>query len=137
MAAAIADKYDLDATVLEPSEEEAARASERGLHVVLGTIEELEPADKYDVVLLCQTVDHLLDIRGALRVLRASLNEGGLFFMDVVLNGPLKIDHPFDLSEDACLLYLETAGFEVLTSGPAEDGGHHYFICGGKCWRPQ
>lgn len=137
VAAAISYAFDLDATVLEPSRAEAERAAERGLRVIHGTIEDLEPADKYDVILLCQTIDHLIDIRGALRTLRHMLNEGGLFFVDVVLNGPVKIDHPYDLSEECVLHYLAMSGFNVLTSGPAGDGLHHNFICGGSCWHPQ
>ncbi len=138
VAEAVARQFDLDATVLEPSEAEAARAEARGLNVIRLPIEYLEPTcGKYDVVLLCQTIDHLLDIRAALETIKAMMNDGGLFFLDVVLNGPVKIDHPYDLDECAVLFYLATAGFEVLTSGPAGDGLHHYFVCGWQCSPPQ
>lgn len=133
VAEIVANWFDLDATVLEPSEDEAQRAEGRGLNVIRGTIEDLGPmCDKFDVILLCQTVDHLTDIAGSLKTMRAMLMDGGIFYVDVVTNGPVKIDHPYDLDECAMLFFLARAGFEIVHSSDSGDGVHRRFVCRGS-----
>ena len=130
VAELVARKYDLEGTVLEPSEREAARAEYRGLHVIRSTIESHEPADRYDVILLCQTIDHLLDISGALKTIRAMLNPGGRFFVDAVWNTPIKLDHPFYLDDMTAPEYLKRAGFEVLKEYKGPKRQRLNYVCG-------
>ena len=96
--------------MLEPSEMEADRAEKRGIRVIRSTIEALEPDERFDVVLLCQTIDHLLDVAGSLRKIRGLLNEGGRFFVDAVWNTPIKVDHCFYLDELTAPEYLRRSG---------------------------
>lgn len=129
VAARMAKQFDLDCTVLEPSEAEAKRAANRGLVARLGTIEDLEPnGERFDVILLCQTVDHLMDISGSLRTIRALLDDDGVFFVDIVENGPVKVDHPYYLTQHTMADYLRRTGFRVLLSAPDEDGLHYNFV---------
>ena len=122
--------------VLEPAAPEADAAEARGLAVLRGTLEEMpvsgtdEPLlGTFDVVLLCQTVDHLLDVSGSLRKLRGMLKPGGLLFMDFVHDGPLKIDHPYYLDWGTALLFMKQAGFQPIRTTPDVDGLHVNFVC--------
>lgn len=125
----MAKDHELDCTVLEPSVVEGKDAMDRGFTVLQGVIEDLEPlCDLFDVVLLCQTVDHLTDISGSLRTIRAMLADDGLFFVDIVENGPVKVDHPYYLSRTTMADYLRRTGFRVVFSGADGDDLHYNFV---------
>ena len=130
VADTLAAEFGLQATVLEPSIPEAQRAAGKGLEVILGGLEDYEGDDRqWDVVLLCQTVDHLVDISEGLTVIRHITREGGVFFVDFVQNCPFKVDHPFYLDTKTMEEYLDKAGFEVLKRRPSPDGVHVDLIC--------
>jgi hypothetical protein len=118
-------RFGLEATVLEPSNTERALAAKRGLKTLNATVEGFSP-NCWDLVLLCQTVDHLLDIAGALKTLRRAVSSRGLFYMDACCmdlwlerstpEEVVKVDHPFYLYQNRCHaeMYLGRAGFEVV-----------------------
>jgi 2-polyprenyl-3-methyl-5-hydroxy-6-metoxy-1,4-benzoquinol methylase len=121
----LAKAYNLDATVVEPSAGEAGRAHDKGLAVAQVPLEEYDAGgNHYDLVLLCQTVDHLLDIAGDLARIRQWVAPGGLFFVDFVEDGPIKIDHPYYLSRKTMAKYLSQAGLTVKAEEKSEDGLH-------------
>lgn len=124
VAERLAKDYQFVATVLEPHGAESRRARDRGLVVATATMEEFDPLVKYDLITLCQTVDHLLDIRGALAKIWLWLQRDGLFFVDFVEDGPIKIDHPYYLTRKTMLRYLEEAGFRTVYMEPSGDGLH-------------
>ena len=133
-------RFGLKGTVLEPSDAERALAAKRGLKTMAGTIEGFSRNGRcWDVVLMCQTVDHLLDIAGALRKLRRAVSSRGFYYMDVacfdlLIERPwvagtamrvqpekvVKVDHPYYLSRDHAERYLAKAGFRVIgrSKGP-------------------
>jgi len=126
VAKRLAQDYNLDATVVEPSAIEANAARDRGLNVANMRLEDYEAnGNHYDLVLLCRSVDHLLDIKGALKRIRRWLAPGGLFFVDYVHDCAIKIDHPFHLSEPTMRRFLGTAGFRVKAVGGKQVKGHH------------
>jgi hypothetical protein len=113
--------YDLDATVVEASTAEASRAVDKGLAVANVRLQDYEAGPHvYDLILLCRTVDHLLDIKADLARIRTWLAPKGLFFVDFVHKTPPKIDHPYILSVDTMRRYLEGAGFVVKCMGSLE-----------------
>ena len=123
--------YDLDATVIEPSAAEAERARGRGLAVAqLTAAEYANGGNRYDLITLCQTVDHLLDIKGDLKRIAGWLKPEGLFFVDFVENGPIKIDHPYYLTRVTMAEYLKRTGFTVILMDPAPDGLHVNVLAG-------
>ena len=47
-----------------------------------GFIEEVDLGDRqFQIVLMCQAIDHLLDIKGALEAVRRLIAADGLFFV--------------------------------------------------------
>ena len=125
----LAHDFDLDATVVEASVPEANRARDKGLSVANVRLQDYANGHvKYDLILLCRTVDHLLDIAGDLRRIRGWLAPKGLFFVDFVTKTPPKIDHPYMLSKDTMRRYLEGAGFRVRALGYS-DARHTNMLC--------
>jgi hypothetical protein len=120
-----------DAAVLDPAPAELERAD--GLLRFPGTIEDFDPQGRtWDLVTLCQTADHLLDLMGSLRKIRGLLSEEGLFWSDIVdfdKTQEVKIDHPFNLTERTYRAFLERAGFSLLQINYAPDGVHIGFLC--------
>jgi 2-polyprenyl-3-methyl-5-hydroxy-6-metoxy-1,4-benzoquinol methylase len=146
VAEGLAKEFGLVATVVEPSLAEADRARFRGLSVEQVRLEDYSPnGTRYDLVILCRTVDHLLDIKTELTRIRSWLATGGLFFLDfvgsnqrpVIKAGRLiinekpetKIDHPFYLTSKTMRRYLEQAGFRVEAVSPSADWRHIKMLC--------
>jgi SAM-dependent methyltransferase len=141
VAEMVARYFGLEATVLDPAPHEAERAAARGLEAIVTTIEEYEPdASSFDVVLLCQTIDHLLDVAGSLAKLRAIVTDDGVLFVDIVdfrvpmrqtgrIAEALKIDHPYSLTPATAEAFLARGGFEPLRTDAAADGLHIRYVC--------
>lgn len=127
----LAYAFDLDATVVEPSAEEADSARRRGLAVAQVPLEDYDAGgNHYDLVTLCQTVDHLLDIKRDLARVRDWVAPAGKFFVDFVEHGPVKIDHPYYLTKQTIKRYLTGAGFRLEAIEPAGDDLHVNVLCG-------
>lgn len=129
------------AKVVDPSADELEEAKKRGLETIEGFIEEINiEGEKFDLILLCQTIDHLLDIRKTLLTIRDCLKEAGFFFVDIVdfraaylrnrrVEEAIKIDHPYYLTQDSVEAYLKQAGFQIVTKGFAADYLHITYLC--------
>ncbi|MEZ4589033.1 MAG: class I SAM-dependent methyltransferase [Gemmatimonadales bacterium] len=134
-------RFEMTGLVLDPSPQELEQAAGHGLETVAGLVEEYEPgSDRFDLILLCQTIDHLLDIRGTLRKIRSLLRAGGLFYVDIVdfragylrngsVEAAVKVDHPFYLTEWTAEAFLARAGFEVVRKDYAADHLHVGYLC--------
>ncbi len=140
IAHALAHRFGLSATVLDPAPLETAEASELGIETIEGLVEAVDLGDRrFDVVLLCQTVDHLLDIAGTLRRVHGLMASAGLLFVDIVdfraaylrnwsIEGAVKIDHPYYLTESTMVAYLRQAGFDVVRTDFAADHLHVSYV---------
>jgi len=94
---------------------------------------------QFDMVMLCQTVDHLLDVTGTLRRVRELLTPQGLLFVDIVdfraaylrnwsVEEAVKIDHPYYLTEATATAFLKRAGFDIVRADYAADHLHVSYI---------
>lgn len=140
VAHAFARQFGLRGTVVDPAPLETAAAQALGLETVEGLIERIDLGSRrFDVVALCQTVDHLLDVSGTLSRIRELLNPKGILFIDIVdfragylrnrsVEAAIKIDHPYYLTEATMTAYLGRAGFEVMRSDYAADHLHVSYV---------
>jgi len=139
VAAAVRDAFGARATVLDPAPDELAVAAANGMETVAGFAEDFDPgARRWDLVLLCQTIDHLLDVRATLASLRRLTSDDGHAFVDVLdlmiaarkegsIEGAVKIDHPYSLTRESALAFFEHAGFAPLSERLSPDG-HWGFV---------
>lgn len=141
VAHAFCTRFALQGTVIDPSPLELEEARRLGLKTITGIVEDYDAgSERFDLVVMCQTVDHLLDIAGALKAIRGLLNPQGLFFVDIVdfraaylrqwsVEEGVKIDHPYSLTESTMETYLKRAGFEILRVDYAADHLHVSYVC--------
>lgn len=141
VASDLSVRFGLTAAVLDPSPLEITEAKRLGLETIMGFVEEFDPAGRrFDVVLLCQTIDHLLDVTNSLEAIRRLITPTGLLFVDIVdfraaylrhwsVEQAVKIDHPYYLTEITASAHLRRAGFEVLHSSYAADHLHVAYVC--------
>jgi len=141
VAAHLARELGLTATVVDPAPLEVAEARRLGLETMTGLVEQYDfGARIFDVVIVCQTVDHLLDVAGTLGRIRGLLAPQGLLFIDIVdfqaaylrnwsVEDAVKIDHPYYLTQPTMMAFLRRAGFGVLRSEHAADHLHVGYVC--------
>jgi 2-polyprenyl-3-methyl-5-hydroxy-6-metoxy-1,4-benzoquinol methylase len=141
VARVLADEFQLRGTVIDPAPPELARAKAYGLETITGLVEAHDFGDRqFDLIVLCQTVDHLLDAAGTLGRIRALLSPGGFFFVDIVdlraaylrnwsVEEAIKIDHPYYLTAPVMRAYLQRAGLTVLRTDYAADHLHVGYVC--------
>jgi SAM-dependent methyltransferase len=137
----LSERFGLSGTLIDPAPLELAQAGRLGLETIAGLVEQHEfGARTFDVVTICQTVDHLLDVAGTLERVRQLLAPGGLLFLDIVdfraaylrgwsVEDAVKIDHPYYLTQDTMAAYLRRAGFDVVRSDYAADHLHVSYVC--------
>ena len=122
------------ATILDPAPDELAVAESLGLEVMAGFIEDAELGERvFDLVLICRTIDHLLDVRASLAAVRDVLAPDGFLFVDILefrrqvislgsIEQVAKIDHPFYFTRASALSLFETAGFAPVAERASTTG---------------
>jgi ubiquinone/menaquinone biosynthesis C-methylase UbiE len=136
-----AERFGYRGVVLDPSEDELREAKAHGLETIQGFFETANFEGKqFDLILLCQTIDHLLDIALTLEKVRACTKPNGFFFVDIVdfraaylrhwrVAEALKVDHPYYLTESTAEAFLRRSGFAILRKGYAHDHLHVSYLC--------
>src|SRR6185503_462397 len=136
-----AREFALDAVVIDPAPLEVDEARGLGLETITGLVQRHDfVSRRFDVVIICQTVDHLLDITSVLGRVRDLLDQRGILFVDIVdfraaclrnwsVEDAVKIDHPYYLTQDTMTALLRRAGFDVLRVDYAADHLHVGYVC--------
>jgi SAM-dependent methyltransferase len=134
--------FGLSGTLIDPAPAEVEQAQSFGLETITGLVEHHQfDGRQFDLVLICQTVDHLLDVAGTLKRVRQLMTPHGRLFIDIVdfraaylrnwsVEDATKIDHPYYLTEVTIGAFLRRAGFDVLRSDYAADHLHISYLCG-------
>jgi SAM-dependent methyltransferase len=126
VARAFVDHFGFMATVLDPAPTEIDATESLGLKGIVGSIEDWETKEEFDLILLCRTVEHLYDLKKALTKIRKLLKPNGYFYCDIAdfpeicrREGPpqatTKIDHVFWLSQETVIPIFNSLGFELIT----------------------
>lgn len=141
VSVAFAKRFQLRPTVLDPAPDEIREAEKFGIRTITALLENWEPGEeKFDVVGMFQTVDHLLDVATSLEILRRVIAPDGLFLIDIVdfraaylknhsIEAATKIDHPFSLTEETMEAFLARYGFEVLRKSYSRDDHLVCYAC--------
>ncbi len=130
-SAAIRDAFGFYSnTVIDPSGESGSATNFEDYHATNGMS---------DLILICQTVDHLLDLRGSLEKVHRLLSQDGLLYIDVAdfyqyalinkrARAAFKVDHPYYLTDRTMSLALESCGFRIIQRDYSM-GYHVGFLC--------
>jgi 2-polyprenyl-3-methyl-5-hydroxy-6-metoxy-1,4-benzoquinol methylase len=139
VASAVSAAFGSKATVLDPAPAELEVAARAGMETIAGFAEDFEPGGRiWDLVLLCQTIDHLLDVSATVSSLARMVARDGHAFVDVLdvlliarregsVEGAVKIDHPYYLTAATARAYFDQAGLEVAAERLSDDG-HRGFV---------
>jgi len=139
VSAAVREAFGSEATVLDPAPAELEVAAAAGMETIAGFAEDYDPGERrWDLVLLCQTIDHLLDVRGTLESMRRMTADDGHAFVDVLdlliaarkkgTEGAAKIDHPYYLTHDTALAFLQSVGYEAVAERLSHDGHWGFLV---------
>jgi len=133
-------KFNLEGTVLDSAPLEIDKAKQFGFKTITKMLSEIreEQQHKYDIIIMCQTIDHLLDIAADLHKTREMISDHGLFFVDILdfravylqensIQKSVKLDHPFYLTEHTIEAYLKKSGFKILRSEHVKN--HVGYLC--------
>ena len=127
IAEGLKNQFDMKGLVLDPSPDELREAERKGLETHASFLEDFDPGDKkFSLIVMCQTIDHLLDISTSLKKVYDILAKDGLFFVDILdfrgcinrygnIEQAIKIDHPYYLSELTMEAYFRKFGFEIVS----------------------
>jgi SAM-dependent methyltransferase len=148
VASVLAARCNARATVLDPSPDELAVARATGMETIAGLVEDFDPGERsWDLVLLCQTIDHLLDVRGTLAALRRMTAAGGRAFVDIVdvdvlmgrtgdIEGAVKIDHPYYLTRSTAAALFALTGLTIVAERLTDDGHRGFVLARGPAGEP-
>jgi len=127
------ERFGVESSVLDPAGRETDEALRNGLPIIRGTAESFDPDGyRWGIILVCQTIDHLLDPMGVLKKLHGCLADDGLLFVDILdfdKTREIKIDHPYNFTEKTMALFLSKAGYREIARERAPDGVHVRFLC--------
>ncbi|MFN3324258.1 MAG: class I SAM-dependent methyltransferase [Bryobacteraceae bacterium] len=130
IALALRNHFQMSAMVIDPAAKEIEAARAVGLKAVVGSIETWGTDDKFDLILLCRSIEHLSDLTYSLRKIHALLEPGGLFYCDILdfiglvrVTGPAetvtKVDHCFWLTQESAPAIFRSVGFEIVSCNMA------------------
>ncbi len=148
VAGVLAARLNARATVLDPSPDELAVAQAAGMETIAGLVEDFDPGKRrWHLVLLCQTIDHLLDVRGTLTAIRRMTAKRGRVFVDIVdvdvllrrksgIEQVVKIDHPYYLSRPTAMAVFALTGFTIVAERLSDDGHRGFVLAPGPCAEP-
>lgn len=148
VAGVLAESMNAQASVLDPAADELAIAHAAGMETIAGLAEDFDPGERcWDLVLLCQTIDHLLDVRRTLAALRRMTAPGGHAFVDILDIGVMvprtgsiervvKIDHPYYLTRPTAVAFFALAGYTIVAERLSADGHRGFVLAPGTCSEP-
>lgn len=148
VAKVLADRVNAQVTVLDPAPDELAVAQAAGMETVAGFVEDFDPERRtWDLVLLCQTIDHLLDVRGALTALRQMTAPDGRAFVDIVdvevllrrtgdIERAVKIDYPYYFTGPTAAALFDLTGFSIIAQRLSDDGHRGFVLAPGPRTEP-
>lgn len=148
VAKILASRVKAQVTVLDPAPDELAVAQAAGMETISGFIEDFDAGQRtWDLVLLCQTIDHLLDVRGALTALRRMTATEGRAFVDIVdievllrrtgsIERAVKIDHPYYFTGPTAAALFDLTGFTIIAQRLSDDGHRGFVLAPGPCTEP-
>lgn len=109
---------------LEPDLDRAKFCKEYyGINVQTGLFEEAKFKEKqFDLVIMTQTINHLLDPMGSIKKIHSILKPEGKVFLEVqnfaetikMFAEPTQVDHTFNFTPETLTLMLKKVGFDIL-----------------------
>lgn len=126
---------------IDPAEKETGQSVMKGIDTKIGLFENINfEKEKFDLILNCWAIDHLVSIKKSLDKVRTLMHTDSLFWCDFMdfrkiylrkssIEGALKIDHNYYLTDTVMEEYLSTSGLEIVRKFVAVDKWHVGYLC--------
>jgi len=108
---------DISQASINLSREFAEHAQQKGrCSFEVKDVFQMEDTKQYDLLVMCEVLEHVTDVPGILRKLRGLLAPGGKCFLTTCANAPA-VDHVYLFNDETDIRqHLEAAGFAILNS---------------------
>ena len=129
LAQLFSEQFHLQAIVLDPAEAELKLAAERGLQTRSGLFEEVEfaPDQRYDLIVLNQTIEHIYDMKVTFEKIHHLLKPNGYLIFDILDflaeteqrgtgEAVARLDHPHFLFHEMAETFCQRIGVQLMTS---------------------
>lgn len=137
VARAVGSAFDMRPTIVDPSPEVLEAY---GCERIMMPFEAFESLRRYDLITICQTIDHVQDLRGTLALARDLLKPGGALYVDIVdfiadarINGnvrsAIKVDHVYGLTDMTMFPALQLSGLQPIRMVYDPDARHIGYVC--------
>jgi len=134
VARAFLDRWGGDATVVDPCEAELRYAD--GCETIRASAEDVRfDPQTFDVILLCRTIEHLLDPKGVLTRAREWVTPDGFLVVDAMdvdhwnEASRYKVDHPYAFTQATLRRMVTSAGWRVRGSWIRRNGQYVGLVC--------
>ena len=128
-------QFGYQATVIDPAPDELQVARSKGMNVFEGFVEDYPEGEQFDLVLMCQTIEHLNDLAGALASIRNLTSPEGYFYVDIVdffqacalygsIEAALHIDHCYNFTHEAAVHLFNSLGWQIMLVDTTLQVGH-------------
>ena len=125
---------------IDPAEKETNISLSQGIETRKEIIENTDLKTKFDFIMMCWAVDHLRSIKKSLKKIRSLMTNESYFWIDFAdfeklikkqnsVEGVIKIDHNYYLTETTMEEYLSSTGFTVIRKIIAMDKWHIGYLC--------
>lgn len=141
VSSALAREFGVRALVLDPSPQELEVARQEGHETECGLFESWKGDGRtFDLILCARTIDHFMDLSGALRKMRRLISDDGWLLIDIVdlyqirdrrgvIDGAFKVDHCYYLYSEIAPAVLASAGWKVVISDIATATERVLYAC--------
>lgn len=126
---------------IDPSKKETLQSLNYDVETKIEMFEDIQfKEEKFDLIINCWAIDHLRSIRKSLNKVRSLMHEKSLFWFDFMdfrkiylkkssVEGALKIDHNYYLTDTVMESYLGVCGLEIVRKFVAADKWHIGYLC--------
>jgi SAM-dependent methyltransferase len=135
VARQFAERWDCRCTVVDPSPEEVAQARDFAITQCATAEDATFAPGSFDVILLCRTIEHLLDPKAVLRRARMWATARAFLVVDAMDTAKwndrsrYKVDHPYAFTATTLERMVTSAGWRVRGTWTRNNGKYVGLIC--------
>ena len=128
-------RYGCTCTVVDPAPQELEEAKDVGTTICASAEDVTFPAESFDAIVICRTIEHLRDPKGVLQRARTWAAPGAVLVVDAMdasrwnVNHRYKVDHPYAFTAATFRRMVTSAGWNITGSWLRRNGQYIGLVC--------